>query len=236
MVCSIRPSFTCTTSAGRHPWIGKALLTTRVPGFSFSRRRAQPLVGSRHEEHGHQCRRRQVDAQRAAFHDAHAILQPKRQDAFPRLLAQVRHDLDPHRVRSELLRRGDDDPPVAAAQIVDHIVGGHTSGLEHLVHDDLRGGDLGAEILRRPKLLGRRRNRDGCEQVRCDWNPHSNHWAAGPVAVTVLPTFDFSIRPMMSVQAKNKSRGRLIVNSAPLSVFTALPMASRHGLTVGFRL
>jgi len=32
---------------------------------------------------------------------------------------------------------------------------------------------------------------------------------------------------------KNRSRGRLMVNSAPLSVFTATPMASRQGFTSG---
>src|SRR6185369_7465566 len=66
--------------------------------------------------------------------------------------------------------------------------------------------------------------------------PASNHWAAGPLVAATLPSFDFTIRPMMSVQAKNKSRGLLMVNSAPFSVFTAVPIASRHGFAVGFRL
>src|ERR1019366_9181220 len=59
---------------------------------------------------------------------------------------------------------------------------------------------------------------------------------ATAVAVAVLPNLNFTMRPMISVQAKNRSRGRLMVNSAPLSVFTAVPMASRHGLACGFRL
>ena len=59
---------------------------------------------------------------------------------------------------------------------------------------------------------------------------------ATALAVAVFPNFNFTMRPMISVQAKNRSRGRLMVNSAPLSVFTAVPIASRHGLACGFRL
>ena len=46
---------------------------------------------------------------------------------------------------------------------------------------------------------------------------------AAAVAVAVLPNFNFTIRPMISVQAKNRSRGRLMVNSAPLRYLTAVP-------------
>ena len=46
-------------------------------------------------------------------------------------------------------------------------------------------------------------------------------FAANAVAVAVFPTLNFTILPMISVQAKNKSRGLLIVNSAPFSVLTA---------------
>src|SRR5438105_15873988 len=56
------------------------------------------------------------------------------------------------------------------------------------------------------------------------------------LAVADRPTFDFTIRPMISVHAKNKSRGLLMVNSAPFRNRTALPMASRQGFTCGLAL
>src|ERR1035441_10073177 len=58
-----------------------------------------------------------------AFDDRGAFFQPERLDARLRLAAKVGNYFHANRARAVFLRRLNDDAPVAAAQVVDHVAG-----------------------------------------------------------------------------------------------------------------
>ena len=57
----------------------------------------------------------------------------------PGALDQLRIDLDPDAARAVLLRGDDRNAPVAGAQIVNDILGGHRRKLQHRIRDVVAG-------------------------------------------------------------------------------------------------
>ena len=70
-------------------------------------------------------------------------------------LDQLGIDVDAETVGVKLLRRGDDHPAVAGAEIDDKVFGGDPGHLQHLVDNDLRCRHIGQFF----KLLGLGRGR-----------------------------------------------------------------------------
>src|SRR5262249_41210694 len=109
----------------------------------------------------------------------------QRLNPLARLAAEIRHDLDTHRSRAVLLHGSDHDAAIAAAEVVNNVVGGHMTRFEHPFNEMLRSGNLGAEILRGAELLSRgRQSKQGNDE---SWtkNPHG-----------LIERLDFRWRPV----------------------------------------
>ncbi len=93
--------------------------------------RQQAPVERLEEEQRHHRRFADVRFEQVAAHEAHAVLDPGAARAVQRHAQRRRVDLDAHAPRAELLCRGDDDAPVAAPQVVDHVLGSGFRQPEH---------------------------------------------------------------------------------------------------------
>src|SRR5262249_26765848 len=136
--------------------------------------------------------------------------------------------------RAKLLRSRNHDPSVAGPQIIDHLSGLDLRHFQHPVDHRLWCGNSWSEILCRSELLREPGEREHREQGEAKF---AHGYCRGDAEAPALrANFDLTIRPTISAQEKNRSRGRVMVYSPPFRNFTALPMASRQGVVWGLRL
>ena len=144
--------------------------------------RAQLQVERRQQVERHDRRLADVALEQVLMQDldpvGHAVLR----DVLVGFLDALRVDVDADAARAELLRRGDDDAAVAAAEVVDDVVLGDLGGLEHRL--DHVGRRRHVDDVRCPLRWLRSGSRGGaehgggeqhCDQNSTDWHSRLPH-------------------------------------------------------------
>src|SRR5688572_19488610 len=96
--------------------------------------------------HGHHRRGSKIDGENVLLADLRQVLHAGFANIFARLFHEIAVDLEADGA-SAFLGRGDDDPAVARAHVVDHIALFYTRQLDHLVDDFLRRWNKGDDLL-----------------------------------------------------------------------------------------
>ncbi len=188
--------------------------------------RQKTAVERLEEKERHHRRFADVRLEQVAAHEAHAVLDAGAARLVHRHAQRRGVDLDADAARAELLRRGDDDAPVAAAQVVDHVL---RSGARELEHSQNRF--VGAREIRHLRAEDRRdpvgepgvaepveRGAAGHEQRQAEKKPGTDHgfgYGFFGSETVVCPRFPKSITTAPAASTPTP-------NSAPTPVYARL--------------
>src|SRR6266849_5567992 len=104
--------------------------------------RQKAAVERLEEEQRHHRGFADIGLEQVAAHEAHAVFDTGAARVVDRHAQRHGVDLDADAACSEVLRRGDDDAPVAAAQVVDHVLRARACELEHSQNRFVRAREI----------------------------------------------------------------------------------------------